>query len=296
MPQPRLFIGSSQSSLRVATLLAEGLEDCADVTVWHECVFGPTEGFLETLVKKAGEFDFAGFVFAPDDVTTSKAQTLPSPRDNVLFESGLFMGVLGRDRVFLVYDESVELKRPSDFAGISLVGYDGTRIDDADAAASVRKACRLIRDKITVPRFQNLVGKWRSRYPMTTEEGNPIVEEDIEIRTCRDGLSFATTKSLLDDKYTAFGEVIERQIYGYWESVAESTTTRGVFMLTVHPSSKYMYGYFTSHDVAGGSTFAPWVLAKEDGADEAKIGERLKLAQRLVTTTTIGPPRETGSA
>lgn len=56
------------------------------------------------------------FILAPDDMTFSKDETKPAPRDNVLFESGLFMGVLGRERVFLVYDQAVGLKIPSDLA------------------------------------------------------------------------------------------------------------------------------------------------------------------------------------
>jgi hypothetical protein len=58
------------------------------------------------------------FILAPDDMTFSKDETKPAPRENVLFEHGLFMGVLGRERVFLVYDQAVGLKIPSDLAGI----------------------------------------------------------------------------------------------------------------------------------------------------------------------------------
>ncbi|HKI03560.1 MAG TPA: nucleotide-binding protein [Thermoanaerobaculia bacterium] len=289
MAQPKLFIGSSQKTLRVATLLAEGLEECTDATIWHEGVFGLNQGFLETLLKSLEEYDFAAFVLSPDDVTTSKDETSPSPRDNVLFESGLFMGALGRSRVFLVYDETVDLKLPSDLAGINLATYDGSRIEGLDASAAIRKACRLIRDKITASRFPNLVGEWRSQYPMTAEEGNPMVTEDVEIKPCRDGFSITSVNNPQDDGYKAFGrEMIERQLSGRWESVAESTNTRGLFVLTVHPSSKYMYGYFTSPDMTGGLTYASWVLAKKAGADEAKISQRLKQAQDMLARITIG--------
>jgi predicted nucleotide-binding protein len=64
------------------------------------------------------QFDFAVLILAPDDVTID--QLSPSTRDNVLFEFGLFMGRLGRDRVFVVYDDSIELKKPSDLAGVML--------------------------------------------------------------------------------------------------------------------------------------------------------------------------------
>ena len=42
------------------------------------------------------QFDFAVMILSPDDMTESRDQSYASPRDNVLFELGLFMGRLGR--------------------------------------------------------------------------------------------------------------------------------------------------------------------------------------------------------
>jgi hypothetical protein len=289
MSQAKLLIGSSQKNLRVAHVLADALEDCADITVWDEGVFGLNQGFLETLLKKLEEYDFAVFILAPDDVTTSKDETKPSPRDNVLFESGLFMGVLGRERVFLVYDQAVELKIPSDLAGITLASYDGARMEGQDAAAAVRKARLLISDNIKASRFPHLVGEWKSRYPLTFEEGSPLVDEDVEIRPYRDGVSIISKRNSHDDNYTAFGRLpMERQIIGEWKSREESSDTCGLFVLTVSPSANYMYGYFTSPDETGGVTYATWVLAKKAGGDETRTNGRLKQAQDILTSTTIG--------
>src|SRR5262249_12394769 len=128
--KPKLFIGSSLKNLGVVRSLEKGLEKCAAVTSWDkEGVFGLNQGFLETLLEKLEEFEFAVFVLAPDDITLGKDETKPSPRDNVLFESGLFMGVLGRKCVFLVYDEAVGLKIPSDLAGVTLAPYDGALLE-----------------------------------------------------------------------------------------------------------------------------------------------------------------------
>src|SRR5436190_10932056 len=195
MSQPKLFVGSSKKNLRVAKVIAEGLEECADVKVWDEDVFGLNQGYLESLLKNLERYDFAAFVLAPDDLymLLNNDKTQQSSRDNVLFESGLFMGVLGRENVFLVYDDSVpELKIPSDLAGISLAGYDGKRIDD-DAPAAVRRACRLIGDKIREPRFPHLVGEWKSVYPVTFEDQYPLCEETVEIRAARNGICIVST-------------------------------------------------------------------------------------------------------
>jgi hypothetical protein len=289
MSQPKVFVGSSQKSLRVARIIADGLEECADVSIWSERVFGLNEGFLDTLLKSLKEYDFAIFVLAADDMTISKDETRMSPRDNVLFESGLFMGVLGRERVFLVYDDAAQVKIPSDLAGISLASYDGSKIDGANPEAATRKACMLITDRIKAPKFAHLVGEWKSKYPITFEEGHPVVEEDVEIRPSRDGISITSLNNPQDDYYVAFGRVRQdRQILGEWKSREEHSDTCGIFALTVDPSSGYMYGYFTSHDENGGLTFATWVLAKKAGADEAKVTRRLTKAQNVLTQTTIG--------
>jgi predicted nucleotide-binding protein len=297
MSQPKLFIGSSQKNLRVAKIIAEGLEDCTDVTIWNEGVFGLNRGFFETILENPKDFDFAVFVLAPDDITTSKDVTKPSPRDNVLFEAGIFLGALGRERVFFVYDEVAEVKIPSDLAGITLAPYDGSRIEDVDARAAVREACRLISDEIGAKRFPHLIGEWKSVYPMTFEEGNPPSHEVVEIKVCRDGLSITSKDSLKNDHYKAFGRVPqERQIIGEWKSDEGQSDTCGVFMLNVSPNANYMYGYFTSPDERGGIAYASWILAKMAGADEAKINERLKKAEDRLKEDTVGiPPTVSGT-
>lgn len=288
MTKPKLFIGSSKKNLRVAKVLAEGLEECANVKIWDEDVFGLNQGFLETLLRELSEYDFAVFILAPDDMTTSTDVTRPAPRDNVLFESGLFMGVLGRERVFLVYDETVELKIPSDLAGVTLASYDGSRIGGEDAAAAVRRPCRQISDSVTAARLPHIVGEWKSVYPMTFEEGSPVAEETVEIRACRGGVSLASKVNSKNDFYSAFGRLPEeRQIIGEWKSRADSSDSSGVFVLTVSPNANYMYGYFTSPDERGGIIYAGWILVKTSGADEAMISQRLRKAQDMLAKTTV---------
>lgn len=292
MPSTKVFVGSSKKNIEVAKVLAECLEECAQVTVWDEDVFGLNHNYLETLLSQLAEYDFAVFVLASDDLTTSKDETRPSPRDNVLFESGLFMGILGRERVFLVYDDAVELKIPSDLAGITLASYDGKRIS-TDPKSAVRSACRRISEAITAARFPHLVGDWKSRYPMTVEEGYPIIDEVLEIRPARNGLSFSTKTSSLDDFYTGFGRLsCDRQIQGCWKSRVDLNDMEGLFMLTINPSSTIMYGYFTTPDESGRTVFAGWVMAKMAGVDETVLKTRLDKAQQLLKTITLFEPME----
>ena len=118
-----------------------------------------------------------------------------------------------------------------------------------------------------------------------------MVDEVIEIRPGRSGLSFTTKSSSLNDYYTATGILsAERQIIGKWKSKEGTNDMEGAFLLTVNPTSNVMYGYFTTPDSLGGVVYATWVLAKMAGADEATIAERLKKAQGLLARMTISGP------
>ena len=70
----------------------------AEVTLWNEGFFGLGKTFIETLVNSLPRFDFAVLVLTPDDLVNSREVESLGPRDNVLFELGLFMGRLGRSR------------------------------------------------------------------------------------------------------------------------------------------------------------------------------------------------------
>jgi predicted nucleotide-binding protein len=62
----------------------------------HAGVFGLNQGILDRLLSAANQFDFAILIWAGDDVTESKGLFKVSPRDNVIFECGLFMGAIGK--------------------------------------------------------------------------------------------------------------------------------------------------------------------------------------------------------
>src|SRR4051794_30612749 len=97
-----MFIGSSAEGLRVAQELQAELEHDVEATVWSQGVFGLSGGTLETLEARSHEFDFAVLVLSPDDLISKRETSGHVPRDNVVFEAGLFMGALGRRRTFLV--------------------------------------------------------------------------------------------------------------------------------------------------------------------------------------------------
>jgi hypothetical protein len=120
---PSVFIGSSTEGLDVAREVELQLQRDAVTTIWKDGVFSLGDATLESLMKVLDQFDFAVMVLSPDDLVESRSESYASPRDNVLFELGLFMGKIGRSRVFIVREMDVNLKLPSDLAGIAVSPY-----------------------------------------------------------------------------------------------------------------------------------------------------------------------------
>jgi predicted nucleotide-binding protein len=88
--KPRIFLGSSGKQAKLLKAVARGLEDVAEVEPWTT-TFNPGRSTLDRLVELTQQVDFAAFVFAQDDWTTTDASQTgeASPRDNVVFEAGL---------------------------------------------------------------------------------------------------------------------------------------------------------------------------------------------------------------
>jgi predicted nucleotide-binding protein len=121
--KPRLFIGSSREGLPIAENLQLNLDYAAYCTIWSQGVFGLSRGTLEALVEAAKDFDYAALVLTPDDLQLKRNVAGNSPRDNVLFELGVFMGILGRDRTFIVYCRDKPLDLPTDLAGVTAATF-----------------------------------------------------------------------------------------------------------------------------------------------------------------------------
>jgi hypothetical protein len=145
--KPSLFIGSSTEGLEFAQALRALLVHDAEVTLWNEGFFRLGSTFIETLVNSLPRFDFAVLVLTPDDWTDSRDVWSLSPRDNVLFELGLFMGRLGRSRTFILHQSDPNLKIPSDLAGVTTATYEWPR-EDKNYRSSVGPACDNIREVV----------------------------------------------------------------------------------------------------------------------------------------------------
>jgi hypothetical protein len=180
--RPRIFLGSSGKQADLLEAITRGIEDVADVEPWTTA-FNPGRGTLERLVELSQEVDFAAFVFAQDDWTATDASPAgeASPRDNVVFEAGLFGGALGIRRTFILHANGSKL--PSDLLGLTSIRYD------ADAGpAEVDAINGKLRKAIeTEGRRGAIEGLWWQLSLTARTEDEPSAVSLLRIARDRDG-------------------------------------------------------------------------------------------------------------
>ncbi|WP_180902961.1 TIR domain-containing protein [Vibrio parahaemolyticus] len=134
--KPNVFIGSSVEGLEIAYAIQHNLNYEAECKVWTQGVFELSKTTMESLEERMKASDFAIFVFSDDDVVKMRGREQNSIRDNVLFEFGLFIGELGRERVFFVSPRGSELHIPTDILGVTGGNYETDRADGCLKAAT----------------------------------------------------------------------------------------------------------------------------------------------------------------
>src|SRR3954469_11430737 len=182
--KPRLFLGSSGKQVKLVGAIARGLAEVADVEPWTT-VFNPGVSTLERLVELTHQVDFAAFVFAHDDWTNQvgaeAASGQDSPRDNVVFEAGLFGGALGMRHTFILHAKGAKL--PTDLLGMTAVRYpeDLTPAGMRDVIEKLRKA---IEDE---GRLTRLEGDWWQHSLTVRTEREPSAVSLLRISRDREG-------------------------------------------------------------------------------------------------------------
>jgi hypothetical protein len=147
MSKPSLFVGSSSEGLEFARAVRGRLDSDAEVHLWDEGFFPPGSTVIETLATSLHRFDFAVLILTPDDLVMARQKEAFGPRDNVIFELGLFMGHLGRRRTFVVHQSNSPTKIPSDLAGVTMMGYEWP-IAGENYERAVGRACDAIRRQL----------------------------------------------------------------------------------------------------------------------------------------------------
>lgn len=220
MDKPRIFLGSSKEQQKLLQALTRGLEEVANVEPWTAS-FNPGTTTIERLLELAREVDFAAFVFAQDDWTTNSPPApdpsgsgQASPRDNVVFEAGLFGGALGMRRTFILHASGSKL--PTDLLGLTSVRYEATT--PAELRVVNQKLRKAIEDAGRVARIEGLWWQF-SLTERTAREPSAI--SLLRISRDRDGVLEVAGRGWQDD-----GRLSVR----YWsEAVKERKEPSGVF-------------------------------------------------------------------
>lgn len=148
MSKPKIFIGSSAEGLNVANAIQENLDHYAEVTIWSQGFFQLSTPTIISLINALDKFDYAIFVFSPDDFTNLRGKSVSTVRDNVIYETGLFTGKFGIDRVFFIKPRDYEeLHLPTDLLGMTAGGYDNNRTD-RNFVAATGPFCNQVKQKI----------------------------------------------------------------------------------------------------------------------------------------------------
>jgi Predicted nucleotide-binding protein containing TIR-like domain len=149
--KPSVFVGSSVEQLATARALRGCLQYDANVTIWDEGVFNLGNSTLDDLLKALDDYDFAVFVFSPDDLTRMRKSDSPTVRDNVVFELGLFMGRIGKHRTFWITPRGLGAPHiPTDLRGINTATFEpfsGTA-SNTDIRPIMGPTCDRIREVI----------------------------------------------------------------------------------------------------------------------------------------------------
>lgn len=141
--KPRMFLGCSDEAKDIAEVFMAAIGAEAHVVPWWLAPEFRNTGSVTTfasLVQAANEYDFALFLLTPDDVIESREVVTHAPRDNVVFEFGLFLGAIGPDRTLIrVRKHDPQVKKPSDFGGVKADPFEWVDGDSSRNFASVGK-------------------------------------------------------------------------------------------------------------------------------------------------------------
>jgi hypothetical protein len=144
--KPRVFVGSSSEGKEIAENVQLGMKDDFEVTLWWQGVVEISKSSMGSFDKITRDFDFGILVLTPDDISSTRGSIFSIPRDNVIFELGLLIGGLGRERTFVVCPSDEPLKLPSDFEGVTTARYKPRR--DGNLQAALRPVCNQIKREI----------------------------------------------------------------------------------------------------------------------------------------------------
>jgi predicted transcriptional regulator YheO len=176
--KPKVFIGSSSEALPVVKILEKSLSETCDVIAWDTNPVKPGQFLFEGLLELSASVDFAILVLSPDDELYHRDNEYYAPRDNVIFESGIFMSKVGRERVFLLAAEREHLKYPTNIASIQRVPYRNLKKSLLAAVKSISERINSLGVRPITIDGKRLF-EYKGYYPIELDGRKPIFSKKI---------------------------------------------------------------------------------------------------------------------
>ena len=165
----RVFVASSSKQIKVAKTIASllnkastgpaALQPPLHAYAWTEATFSFSSTYIESLEYELECADFAVVIMTAQDVALVGREIVDLPRDNVIFELGLFMGRLGRDRCYFFVDDTSATHLPSDLTGVKAIRF--VPDDTASAEARARRLSARCRDLVAQIRKSDLGARYK---------------------------------------------------------------------------------------------------------------------------------------
>ncbi len=160
MPQSRILIASSERT----GLLAERLRDQLNTNysaaeLWKDVIRSSTaETTIETLERATEKYDFAVIVLDETDAEGGREAEPRKERDNRLFEAGIFIAALGRERCFII-NNAERPYLPPDLDGIKSMRFsepEPDKLEDREAwGAAIMGVASQILDRVDAVQREN---------------------------------------------------------------------------------------------------------------------------------------------
>jgi hypothetical protein len=274
--RPVVFFGSATEGLKIAEKLTMALSEVATCRLWKHGVFGLSQGTLESLIATTRGADFAVLLVTADDLATKKGKRTHVPRDNIVFEIGLFMGSIGRERTFIVCTKDSLAGLPSDLAGITAAPLSPR------SPKEIEQVSQLLKDEInrqgrrdahppsTGP-MRDLMGRWKCTWEVgeRRDKDYHTIEDQIHVKRVIDEQIFADGLNPKFGNYELIGRITPGGILTfYYQGDEKRHFSGGILILKLAINSReemtgFWYEFDADRQIYGGKV----ALTKTGGGD-----------------------------
>lgn len=223
----RIFIGSSSEQENCSRYLQITLNEWSHSEIWSNGTFSPMETNIESIEKNFPLFDLFIFIVTPDDIIKSRTKKYYSPRDNVIFEIGVAMGMKGRHSTFMVSPKNINIKLPSDIKDLHIIKYDK---DAPNLRAEFSMVSTLIKESISNEHNSFALRTYENLYEVNNKRQDELkkIYEDVHKRII--GKSIIRKNWIIDLQYSIENidneQVIKEKII--WEYEINNITKNNV--------------------------------------------------------------------